>query len=103
MKRALALVSIIGAVACGSNSSSAPSAASAAQVTGTWRGTATVANVAGGECVASLFAGAIGESGPVTASLTQSGSTVTASLTSSSTSNVSTYTGSVAAGALALT
>lgn len=75
---ALALVSLI---ACGGNSSTAPSASApppTAQLQGVWTGTVSLGSVTGGECFGPAFLALIGTTSPISLAFTQSGSGVTA-------------------------
>jgi len=85
------------ATACGSDSPTAPSVPSTAQIAGVWRGTLRTDSVAGGECVGSLLQSTVGGIDTISAAVTQSGANVTAAVTTIATGGVVNYTGTAGA------
>jgi hypothetical protein len=103
VKRLAMLVLALSCVsACAGNSPAGPSLGQAAQVGGSWSGTATTASVSGGECFAGLLQTAVGGSGPIVMTLTQNGSSVSATIGGGDSATTYTYAGSVGSSALTL-
>lgn len=105
MKRYLLLLVLLSA--CGGSSDPLRSPAEASAVTGNaagaWRGTATTTSVFQGECLGPIVGSLVGTTAPMSATVTQTGSSVSATAISPTSGASCSYSGTMGQTALVLT